>query len=525
MSLSRPLNDHDVNKTPTHQMNNGIDTNRFHSYTSTPNSASAVPTATTTAKRTPSTTHPYQMSEAFANRHHHCERVDSLNRGIWTSYGIGGTRDNPTGPAVEMYLRCNHDGCSRIDWRTVHGLQCHIVKNHDQPKGTIGSLDKALEKYGVPVKEVEDHERDHGRGTAGTMADPKNLKMKLKTKIQDYVRKSTPGPYGADPQATAAGYRPNQHSPSDSPAVSDQIKRSPGLGMTNGTFDANSTPQTAGVSPATTFPSAQHAWMTSSTPAQTPSKPEPEQKRLQGDFGVSEAAANEKLPQNGLSNGTSAAGPSPTTVNVAPPPPPEPSTHAPPEAPKGAPSQNGTVPSAAPEAPVNVQPPPQAQPSDANHKVEDKLDTAPPAIAAENRPAAPDGDVQMTGMSEETEEKKDDVKVNGQVAPEEKVESEAHGPTEGSSEDSQTATGVDGEAGARKPPQSPSMTAKTLPATTPNSARRPSRRSSVARKSVDGDAEGGPEDDRDGKEEKPERDARYEPRRSLTGRILRRGRF
>ena len=133
-------------------------------------------------KRTPSTTHPYQMSEAFANRHHHCEREDELRRGIWTSHGYMGSRDVPTGPPVEMYLRCNHDDCKRIDWRTVHGLQCHIVKNHEQPKGTIGSLEKALAIYGVPVRDIEDYEKIHGLGSAGQMADPKNQKIKNKTK-------------------------------------------------------------------------------------------------------------------------------------------------------------------------------------------------------------------------------------------------------------------------------------------------------------------------------------------------------
>ena len=138
---------------------------------------SGTPVHTPTAgKRTPSTTHPYSQSEAFANRHHHCERTDQLGRGIWTSFGPGGSQDAPTGPPVEMYLRCNHDDCRRIDWRTVHGLQCHIVKSHEQPKGTIGSLEKALDRYGVPIKEVEKHEEEHGLGSGGTMADPKNLK-------------------------------------------------------------------------------------------------------------------------------------------------------------------------------------------------------------------------------------------------------------------------------------------------------------------------------------------------------------
>lgn len=147
-------------------------------------------------KRTPSTTHPYQMSEAFANRHHHCERVDSLNRGIWTWYGHAGTQENPTTIPAEMYLKCNHDDCGRIDWRTVHGLQCHIVKNHEQPKGTIGSLEKALERYGVPVKYIEEIEKRDGLGTGGTMADPKNTKIKSRMKEtgdrRDFGRRDYP---------------------------------------------------------------------------------------------------------------------------------------------------------------------------------------------------------------------------------------------------------------------------------------------------------------------------------------------
>ena len=176
------------------------------------NSAGSTPVGGAGGKRTPSTTHPYQMSEAFANRHHHCERVDGLNRGIWTYYGPHlGTADHPTGPPVEMYLRCNHDNCRRIDWRTVHGLQCHIVKNHEQPKGTIGSLEKALDRYGVPITEVEEYEREHGEGTGGTMADPKN--MKIKNKLREGARKSAPGPapgsWGLEPTARPAGYKPS----------------------------------------------------------------------------------------------------------------------------------------------------------------------------------------------------------------------------------------------------------------------------------------------------------------------------
>jgi hypothetical protein len=71
----------------------------------------------------------------------------------------------------EMYLRCDHDDCMRLDWKTVHGLQCHIVKNHGVAKGTIGSLELALERYGVEVQEVEEHEKKHGLGSAGNMVE------------------------------------------------------------------------------------------------------------------------------------------------------------------------------------------------------------------------------------------------------------------------------------------------------------------------------------------------------------------
>ena len=135
-------------------------------------SSSTTSTPIPIGKRKASTTHPYSQSEAFANRHHHCERTDELDRGIWTYFGPGGTKEAPTvAGKKEMYLRCNHDGCMRIDWKTVHGLQCHIVKSHGIPKGTIGSLELALEKYGVEVEEIEGHEKEHGPGSAGIIAD------------------------------------------------------------------------------------------------------------------------------------------------------------------------------------------------------------------------------------------------------------------------------------------------------------------------------------------------------------------
>ena len=178
-------------------------------------------TPTLGGKRKASTTHPYSQSEAFANRHHHCERTDELDRGIWMYFGPGGTKEAPTvAGKKEMYLRCSHDDCMRIDWKTVHGLQCHIVKNHGIPKGTIGSLELALEKYGVEVQEVEEHEKKHGLGSAGAMVE-KASRVKARTKASNEIAiprssglldKSTAGPAVA-PSKLAPAARPKPSAP------------------------------------------------------------------------------------------------------------------------------------------------------------------------------------------------------------------------------------------------------------------------------------------------------------------------
>ena len=244
-------------------------------------------------KRTPSTTHPYQMSEAFANRHHHCERTDGLNRGIWTYHGPNlGTAEHPTGPPVEMYLRCNHEDCRRIDWRTVHGLQCHIVKNHEQPKGTIGSLEKALDRYGVPVSEVEEYEREHGEGTGGTMADPKNLKLKNRLSS---ARKATPmgpspGSWGLDANARPAGYKP---SPGEGRMVMDKdmgdfvSRRSAGY-----VEDVNAYP---GSEPRKGGFEAVRGWKD-----ETPTRPQqPIDRQLQGDAVMRDSDSSDERKENG----------------------------------------------------------------------------------------------------------------------------------------------------------------------------------------------------------------------------------
>lgn len=86
----------------------------------------------------------------------------------------------------------------------MHGLQCHIVKNHEIPKGTIGSLEKALAAYGVPVSEIEEIEKRDGIGSGGTMADPKNSKIKPR------LRES-----GGTPLSAQKQHQPNS---SDSPS-------------------------------------------------------------------------------------------------------------------------------------------------------------------------------------------------------------------------------------------------------------------------------------------------------------------
>ncbi|KAJ9603059.1 hypothetical protein H2200_012354 [Cladophialophora chaetospira] len=540
--VSKPATETDGNRTPSQQVNNGIENNRFHPYSSGPDSAAATPTGGTGTKRTPSTTHPYQMSEAFANRHHHCERVDSLNRGIWTSHGFGGTADNPTGPPVEMYLRCNHDGCARIDWRTVHGLQCHIVKNHEQPKGTIGSLEKALERYGVPVKEVEDFEREHGKGTAGTMADPKNLKMKLKTKIQDFSRKGTPGSYGIDPDARPAGYRPSPTVTDESPTNSDGIKKSPDTGTTNGYHNSASTdeagrqfaPPTASASPANAFTAVRPSWMGVTTPLAAPAKAEPEPKSLQGDFGMSAATNTEQTrsPQTVYSNGNSQSTP-PSTVTVA--------------APRSevtAPLLSGNTPFAAinqqlpTPAPVSEPTPAMIQPKSTEAKENAEVaETKFPFVQEPEAAKAEDEDVEMTGMADQTQSRVEENAVNAEVDKEGATQPEKPVQPETNTNEQSETIEVDSNAGkdVSAPParrsniQSPNMTTRSLAATTPASARRPSRRSSAARKSVDIDSEVGKavvpseDGDRDEKEIKDVKPEKLEPRRSLTGRVLRRG--
>lgn len=159
----------------------------------TVDSPAASPTALS-GKRKASTTHPYSQSEAFANRHHHCERTDELDRGIWMYFGPGGTKEAPTvAGKKEMYLRCSHDGCMRLDWKTVHGLQCHIVKTHGVPKGTIGSLERALEKYGVEVQEVEGHEKKHGPGSAGATVE-KVARGRPRNRLSDETVMPSSGP-------------------------------------------------------------------------------------------------------------------------------------------------------------------------------------------------------------------------------------------------------------------------------------------------------------------------------------------
>jgi hypothetical protein len=471
------------------------------------------------------------MSEAFANRHHHCERVDPLNRGIWTSHGIGGTADNPTGPAVEMYLRCNHDGCARIDWRTVHGLQCHIVKNHEQPKGTIGSLEKALERYGVPVKEVEDYEREHGKGTAGTMADPKNLKMKLKTKIRDFSRKGTPGSYGVDPDARPAGYRPSPAD--DSPSTSDGIKRSPDGGAGNGYFrttsaaeDASkqSAPHTASASPVNGFTAVRSNWAGVPPTVPPPAKAEPEVKNQQTESSPSAAAQNGHNYTSQV-NGSILTTP-PSTVTVAPP---QPATAA--------------AATSAPVSSINLQPPVTASSStpapptlqiEKEEPVKDVVQQNGENVQSDHAAptAAKDEDVEMTGTREEAAQADPPNGVNGETVTESKEQPEIITQPESASVEEQSETiEVDGNAGKdigapvtrRSNFQSPTITTRSLAATTPASAKRPSRRSSVARKSVDVDGDSVKASDDGDRDEKDIKDEKPEPRRSLTGRVLRRG--
>jgi hypothetical protein len=425
------------------------------------------------------------------------------------------------------------------------------VKNHEQPKGTIGSLEKALERYGVPVKEVEDFEREHGKGTAGTMADPKNLKMKLKTKIQDFSRRGTPGPYGVDPDARPAGYRPSPTATDDSPTMSDGVKKSPETAATNGHFTTNastadagrqSAPQAASTSPANSFTAVRPTWVGVTTPQTMPVKAEPEPKRLQGDFGTSTAGINEppQAQQTGVLNGATLF-PPPPIATTSPPrsEPPVKATVG--STPFAAINQHPAVPVSTPDSVASVA---QAQ---TNHAaVEDKKPNGEPTFGQEPvGPKAKDGDVEMTGMSERSEEKGEQNGVetgekngvNGESRLEVKSEPEkvvqpgenAEPRSETMEVDRNTNKDASGPTTRRSTMQSPLITTRSLAATTPGSARRPSRRSSAARKSVDVDGESGKaaptseDGDKDVKDGKDEKAEKPETRRSLTGRVLRRG--
>lgn len=202
----------------------GLDT-AVHHTPSHPPGTSVSPPNTASGKRKASTTHPYSQSEAFANRHHHCERHDALDRGVWTYYGPGGTKDNPTIPQKrEMYLKCHHSSCNRIDWKTVHGLQCHIVKHHGVPKGTIGSLDLALEAYGVDVKQIEDYEKIHGFGSGGVIADKSSSRKSKKRQSNGTNATATqPTPAAANPT-----FQPSKPAPAPAP-VSRPTPQPPSL--------------------------------------------------------------------------------------------------------------------------------------------------------------------------------------------------------------------------------------------------------------------------------------------------------
>ena len=529
--LSKPPSEVDENGTPGQQVNTVVENNRFHPYSSAPDSAAGTPAGSSSTKRTPSTTHPYQMSEAFANRHHHCERVDSLNRGVWTSHGIGGTAENPTGPPVEMYLRCNHDGCARIDWRTVHGLQCHIVKNHEQPKGTIGSLEKALERYGVPVKEVEDFEREHGKGTGGTMADPKNLKMKLKTKIQDFSRKGTPGSYGIGSDARPAGYRPSPSGIDDSPTASDGLKTSPDVRPTNGYFNSasnegrggQSAPNVSSAAPANAFTAVRPSWMGATNLSTMPMKGESEPKSLQGDFGASSASKNEQTPnhQAGPSDGGNLTTP-PSTVTVAPP-----RLEAPTPMSSMAFAATDQQPSSAIVAPETT------SSVSRSESTEVKRPEGKPSslLTSTQEPAAPpaqDEDVNMIGTEELSQQQKEDKQMPG-AEMKSKAEPEKPGQPGPQADDksetievgSITTKDVTVPTTRRSTMQSPTVATRSLTATTPGSARRLKRRASAARKSVDIDSEAGSkvataseDGDKDEKHSKDDKTEKLEPRRS-----------
>jgi hypothetical protein len=121
---------------------------------------SSTPSGFSSVSQSPTSNPSSDSAKEPASKYRNCERVDLLNRGIWTSYGPSG--------AVEMYLLCHINGCMRMDWRNCHALERHIIKRHGMQDGMIGDLQKVLDHFGVPVREIEAHEKEHGLGTGGT---------------------------------------------------------------------------------------------------------------------------------------------------------------------------------------------------------------------------------------------------------------------------------------------------------------------------------------------------------------------
>ena len=520
----------EANRTPAHGSHqeesfNNSSSNAYNNETPASNNGGSTPA---TGKRTPSTTHPYQMSEAFANRHHHCERVDGLNRGIWTSHGPGGTQDRPTGPAVEMYLRCNHDDCRRIDWRTVHGLQCHIVKNHEQPKGTIGSLEKALDRYGVPVREVEEYEKEHGEGTGGTVADPKNLKIKNKNK-EAINRKSTPGSYRIDPTARPAGYKPNPAGYRDSPTVPSSTPRSSSGSVirrnyvqeestysdTDDSVSVQGEPRKSGPLPAR-FEAIRNDWQNGSgwTTGPPPRAAVDPNRQLQGDAVMKDAPQTSTWKHWSPANQTPDGFASSRTVSI-----PESSHTISNESVPRPPVLKSNAPTVAPTQSVVPSTQTQAMVEQVK-KVEEKQEKEDSTFATPNATESQNTDTQMSGVSEtqpavensqnavvdrevekqwEAAQQSQAVPTSASDQPEADREKQEKQPESTSNAEPQdTPAALEGPArGTRSALQSPIMTNKPLDP--PRSAKRVSRRSSTARKlsgdSTDGQSEMGKKND------------------------------
>jgi hypothetical protein len=92
--------------------------------------------------------------EVSRDRFCYCEAVDNYGCGMWRR-----GRDDGAGThsSHQVYILCHHGQCGRMNWKTIHGFRCHITRCHKEARSP-GTVDKILQRYGVPVAAVQNPE-------------------------------------------------------------------------------------------------------------------------------------------------------------------------------------------------------------------------------------------------------------------------------------------------------------------------------------------------------------------------------